>query len=92
MNLLQLVRKARFEVDAIRADGSTSALWSDEEVIDAANTAMDRAARLIRLSDSNILTKSMKSTDSSSDMVSEVYNPTSLAMVESTASTPNCLE
>src|SRR3990167_5859203 len=71
------MRKARFEVDAIRASGVTSALWSDEEVIDAANTAMDRAARLIRLAGSNILTKFMKSTDSSVDLVTEVYSPSS---------------
>jgi len=80
MNLSQIVRKARLEVDAIRANGAVSALWSDEEVIDAANTAMDNAARLIRLADSNILTTHMKSTDSSVDMVSEVYSPTSLAI------------
>lgn len=83
MNLSQIMRKARFEVDAIRASGVNSALWSDEEVIDAVNTAMDRAARLIRLADSNLLTKAMKSTDSSVDFVSEVYSPTNLAMVSS---------
>jgi len=77
------MRKARFEVDAIRASGVTSALWSDEEVIDAANTAMDRAARLIRLAGSNILTKFMKSTDSSVDLVTEVYSPSSFKMTES---------
>jgi len=81
MNLSQIMRKARFEVDAIRASGTTSALWSDEEVIDAANTAMDRAAKLIRLADSNILVKAMKSTDATVDMVSEVYAPSSLTMV-----------
>ena len=81
MNLSQLVRKARLEVDAIRANGVVSALWSDEEVIDAANTAMDRIARLVRLADSNILTKYMKSTDASEDMISEVYGPSALKMV-----------
>lgn len=84
MNLSQIMRKARFEVDAIRASGSTSALWADEEVIDAANTAMDRAAKLVRLADSNILTKTMKSTDAAADMITETYNPTSLALVANT--------
>ncbi len=84
MNLSQVIRKARFEVDAIRASGVASSLWSDEEVIDAANTAMDRAARLIRLADSNILTKSMKSTDAAVDMISEVYSPASISLVSGT--------
>ena len=84
MNLSQIIRKARFEVDAIRASGATSALWSDEEVIDDANTAMDRAARLLRLADSAVLTKSMKSTDAAVNLISETYNPASLAIVAST--------
>jgi hypothetical protein len=84
MNLSQVVRKARFEVDAIRASGVTSALWSDEECIDAANTAMDQAARMLRLADSKILTKSVKSTDTSTDYGSEVYSPSVLAMAADT--------
>jgi hypothetical protein len=78
MNLEQIIRKARFEVDAIRADGSTSQLWSTEECRDAVNDAMDRAARIMRLADSDILTKTMRSTDSSFDSHYEEYDPTVL--------------
>jgi hypothetical protein len=85
MNALQLMRKARLEVDGIRSGGATSALWSDEEVLDALNTAMDSAARIIRLSDSDILTKTLKSTASAVDLISESYVPaTSLAIVAGT--------
>ncbi len=85
MNLLQIIRKARFEIDAIRASGSTSALWSDEEAIDAANDAMDAAAKILRLADSDILSKTITSTDASINFVTEEYNPTSLALVSGTS-------
>lgn len=45
---------------------------------------MDQSARVLRLADSKILTKSIKSTASAIDYVSESYNPSSLAMVAST--------
>lgn len=85
MNLAQLVRKARYEVDAIRAGGATSGLWLDEEVNDAVNTAVDAAYTLLRLADSEIVTKSMKSTDSATDLISESYSPSSLAIVSGTS-------
>mgnify|MGYP001560407656 FL=1 len=94
MNLSQIIRKARFEVDAIRASGATSALWSDEEVIDAANTAMDHVARILRLSSSDILSKTMTSTDASIDLISETYAPSSFQIAASTLSytlPPDCV-
>jgi hypothetical protein len=77
-NVLQLMRQARFEVDAIRTGNATSDLWEDEEVLQAVNTAMDSAAKILRLVDSNILTKTMASTDAAVDLISENYNPASL--------------
>ena len=88
MNLLQIIRKARLNVDAIRTNNVTSALWGDDEVVDAVNTAMDTAARIIRLADSRILSKTLVSTDGaaygsgnygagsygSMDLISETYN------------------
>ena len=85
MNLAQLVRKARYEVDAIRAGGATSGLWQDEEVNDAVNTAVDAAYTLLRLADSEVVTKSVRSTDSAVDLISESYNPTSLAITSGTS-------
>lgn len=88
MNLLQIMRKARFGVDAIRANNAVSALWSDEELADLVNTAMDKAAQIIRLADSRILSKTLASNSAvaysggsygagsygSEDLISEVYN------------------
>lgn len=61
MNLLQVMRKARLNIDAIRTNDVTSALWSDEEVADAVNEAMDEAARIVRIADSRILSKTLTS-------------------------------
>lgn len=93
MNLHQIVRKARLNVDAIRTGNVASALWSDEEVVDAVNTAMDEAARIIRMADSRILTKTLDSSSSTSygsgaygagsygseDLISETYSMFALA-------------
>ena len=85
MNLLQIVRQARFEVDAIRSGGTTSALWSDEECNTAVNTAMDRAARVIRLADSDLLSRSIESDDSAIDLIAESYDPSSFRLVDDTS-------
>ena len=85
MNASQLVRKARLEVDAIRTGGTVSGLWTDEEVLDAVNTAVDTAYSLLRLADSEIVTKSVRSTDASTDLISETYAPSSLAIVSGTS-------
>ena len=77
MNLFQIIRQARFEIDAIRTNNVVTAMWSDEEAISAANVAMDKTARLLRLSGSEILTKTSKSTDSNVDLTSEIWSPSS---------------
>ncbi len=84
MNLEQIVRKARFEVDAIRADDSTSQLWTDEECRAAVNDAMDSAARILRLADSDVLTKVIQSDDSSISFLNETYDPGSLTITSGT--------
>lgn len=84
MNLEQIVRKARFEVDAIRADDSTSQLWTDEECRAAVNDAMDSAARILRLADSDILTKVIQSDDAEIAFLNEDYDPGSLTITSGT--------
>lgn len=76
MNVLQIMRQARFEVDTIRAGNVHSGMWTDEEVLAMVNTAMDRTARLLRLAGSNILTKVLFSSDAGQDLISEIYSPT----------------
>lgn len=75
MNVLQVMRQAQFEVDTVRSGNVLSGMWTAEEVLSAVNVSMDRTARLLRLSGSEILTKTMKSTDAGSDLISEVYSP-----------------
>lgn len=85
MNVLQIMRQAQFEVDTIRAGNVLSGMWTTEEVLSATNVSMDRTARLLRLAGSEILTRTMKSTDSGYDLISEVYSPTlSLRIVAGT--------
>ena len=68
MNLAQLARKTRFEIDAIRTGDVASALWSDEEVYSAINDAVDRALRVYRLAGNPVPTKSMLSTAAAVDL------------------------
>lgn len=84
MNLVQIARKARFEVDAIRTGNVSSALWADEEVYSSINAAVDRALRVFRLAGSEVPTKVMASTDASVDLVTESYAPSSLQLVSGT--------
>lgn len=84
MNVLQLARKALFEVDAIRSGGTLSGLWTAEEYTDAVNTAVDSAYRIFRLAGSDIVTKRITSSDSAIDMISESYAPSSLKTVVDT--------
>lgn len=84
LNLEQLARKARFEVDGIRTGNVASALYSDEEVYSAVNAAQNRALRIMRLAGSAIPQKVLASTDPSTDLLSETYAPTSLRLVSGT--------
>lgn len=88
MNVLQIMRQARFEIDALRTGNVVSAMWQDEEVLKAANVAMDRTARLLRLSGSEILTKVLKSTDPTGALgdkqIIEDYDPGTLMIVAGT--------
>jgi hypothetical protein len=76
VNVLQIMRQARFEADTIRAGNTESGLWTAEELLWTTNTAMDRTARLLRLAGSNILTRALLSSASGLDLISEVYSPT----------------
>lgn len=84
MNLAQLARKTRFEIDAIRTGDVASALWSDEEVYSAINDAVDRALRVYRLAGNPVPTKSMLSTAAAVDLLSQSYNPNSLRLADGT--------
>ncbi len=75
MNVKQIIRKAQLEVDAIRTGNVESALWSAEELVDAANTALDSALRIMRLADSDLVSKSLRSSDGDLDFVTETYDP-----------------
>ena len=79
------MRKARLELDAIRADASVSALFSDEVTLDAVNTAVDAAYTVLRLAGTDIVTKIINSTDSAVDFITESYTPSSFRLVADTA-------
>lgn len=85
MNVLQIARKALFEVDAIRSGGTLSGLWTAEEYTDAVNTAVDSAYRVFRSAGADLVTKRMTSTDSAVDFISESYAPSSLRTVIDTS-------
>ena len=84
MNLLQIARQARLEVDAIRTGGTTSALWSDEEVYSAINTALESAYRVFRLAQSEAVAKTILSTAAAADYITESYAGSSLQIVSGT--------
>lgn len=78
MNVLQIMKQARYDVDAIRAGNAVSQMWQTEEVLQAANIAMDTTARILRLSGSDLLTRTLKSTDGVNVMVHEDYSPVNM--------------
>lgn len=82
MNLAQLVRLARLECDAVRSDGTSSSLWSDEECIIAVNTALDEAFRILRLARHHASHRVLSSTDAAASQSGRYgaaqYSPTSL--------------
>ena len=84
MNLLQIIKRARYEADGIRSGGTVSDLWTNEEMTAAANTAVDEAYRVLRLANSNIVSRALASTAAAIDFISESYNPTSLRLVDDT--------
>lgn len=84
MNALQIMRKARFEVDALRTGNVASAMWDDEEILDSLNTASDSAARIMRLSDSHHVTKALRSDAGTSTFPEEAYATTSFRIVTDT--------
>ena len=78
MNVLQIMKQAHYEVDALRSGGAVSGMWQDEEVLKACNVSMDRAARLLRLSHSNLLTTSINSNDGTLVQLHEDYQTSNL--------------
>ena len=85
MNALQIIRKARFEADAIRAAGTTSGMWIDEEMVGLLNNAVDRAYKILRLAGSTITTRAIDSSSATAlDLVEESYAPSSLRLVDGT--------
>ena len=75
MNCLQIMKQARYDADAMRVSNTPSGMWNDEEVLNAANVAMDTAARILRLSGSDILTRTTKTTDGILVLIHENYSP-----------------
>lgn len=78
MNVLQIMKQARYDIDALRTGGAVSGMWQDEEVLKGCNVSMDRAARLLRLSHSNLLTTSFKSTDGTLVQLHEDYQTSNM--------------
>lgn len=85
MNGLQIIRKARFEADAIRTATTVSAMWSDEEMVGLLNNAVDRAYKVLRLSGSLVTARAIDSSSATAiDLIEESYAPSSLRLVDGT--------
>ena len=81
MNVLKIIKMARYELDSIRTNNVVSAMWGDEEVLQAVNTSMEEAASVLRAADSPYLKRIIRSDGATMDLISEVYDPASLAVV-----------
>ena len=84
MNLDQLIRRADFLADAIRASGTVSTIWTAEEKVDLANEVYELVQPTLRLANRHYFARRMVSTDSSTTILRQTYAPSSLALVADT--------
>jgi len=85
MNLIQIIKKSRLGVDSILPGGRVSSQWSDEEMVDLVNTALDEVWRRFRLARKKHGLLSVKQSDSAFTRDGETYTPaTSLQITSST--------
>lgn len=84
MNLDQVVRRADFMADAIRASGTVSSLWTVEEKVDLVNEAYELMQPTLRLSRRHYFARRMVSTDASTTILRQTYAPSSLGLVADT--------
>jgi hypothetical protein len=82
MNIVQLMKKARFGVDAILPGASVSSMWGDEEVADIVNTSYEEVLRRYRLARKKWGMRTVRQDDSAFTMEGETYTPsTALSFV-----------
>lgn len=84
MNIDQIIRRADFIVDAIRASGTVSSLWTSEEKVDLVNEVYELMQPTLRLARRHYFARRMLSTDSSTTILRQTYAPSSLALVADT--------
>lgn len=84
MNLDQIIRKADFLADTIRASGTVSSLWTTEEKVDLVNEVYELIQPTLRLSRKHYFARRMLSSDSSTTILRQTYAPSSLALVADT--------
>lgn len=84
MNVDQLIRRADFIADSIRASGTVSSLWIAEEKVDLANEVYEMMQVQLRLARKHYFARRMVSTDSSTTILRQTYAPSSLALVVDT--------
>ena len=84
MNLDQLIRRADFIADAVRASGTVSSLWTTEEKVDLANEVYELIQPTLRLARRHYFARRMVSTDSSATILGRTYAPSSLTLVADT--------
>jgi len=84
VNLDQLIRRADFIADSIRASGTVSALWTTEEKVDLANEVYELVQPTLRLARRHYFARRMVSTDVSTTILRQTYAPSSLALVADT--------
>ena len=84
MNIDQLVRRADFIADSIRASGTVSSLWIAEEKVDLANEVYELMQPALRLAHQHFFARRMLSTDASTTILRQTYAPSSLTLVAGT--------
>lgn len=84
MNLDQIIRRADFIANAIRASGTVSSLWTTEEKVDLANEVYEMIQPTLRLARRHYFARRMVSTDSSTTILRQTYAPSSLGLVVDT--------
>ena len=84
VNLDQIIRRADFIADSVRASGTVSSLWIPEEKVDLANEVYELVQPTLRLARRGYYARRMLSTDSSTTILRQTYAPSSLALVADT--------
>lgn len=84
MNIDQIIRRADFIADSVRASGTISSLWITEEKVDLINEVYELIQPTLRLARRHYFARRMLSTDASSTILRQTYAPSSLTLVSGT--------